>query len=328
MLLFSTVLAINDTLTHDKFIELVIEWNQKSLHTENIIPNLVWSGERNIRFGDDGLWMDIQEYRNENIIAVRCEKIVEDGVIWDTDYVMNFDEMKMCIQLDRSFKEEALVLDEKFSTPHFISMLIDKGYLKDDKILPVLNTPTIIKESNMNILTDVINGTEKYELPVVYVSKNHFNSDPVDIWWLAKRLKGVAHVFIQSHRKLNGMCREMCNDKNEFNLQNYNSNEQNKNEMNIAIYLLSQQFKEYGKLMNMFVDNNTYEKQTQEDLLNAYLGVGLSTQTGTRFSMPIDLKNFSDNPSQAIKEFLEKTDTTDLIQILDAIKDKTSYTKL
>ena len=144
MLLFSTVLAINDTLTHDKFIELVIEWNQKSLHTENIIPNLVWSGERNIRFGDDGLWMDIQEYRNENIIAVRCEKIVEDGVIWDTDYVMNFDEMKMSIQLDRSFTEDALVISEQFSTPHFITMLIENGYLADDGVLPVLREPFFI----------------------------------------------------------------------------------------------------------------------------------------------------------------------------------------
>ena len=51
MLLFSTILAINDTLTQDKFIELAIEWNQKSLHAENVIPDLVWNGERNIRFG-------------------------------------------------------------------------------------------------------------------------------------------------------------------------------------------------------------------------------------------------------------------------------------
>ena len=133
-------------------------------------------------------------------------------------------------------------------------------------------------------------------------------------------VKLYAEQYLKEHK--------IINDKNEFNLQNYNSNEQNKNETKIAIDQLSQQFKEYDKLMNMFVDNNTYEKQTQEDLLNAYLGVGLSTQTGTRFSMAIDLKNFSDNPSQAIKEFLEKTDTTGFIQILDAIKDKTSYTKL
>ena len=217
MLLFSTVLAINDTLTHDKFIELVIEWNQKSLHTENIIPNLVWSGERNIRFGDDGLWMDIQEYRNENIIAVRCEKIVEDGVIWDTDYVMNFDEMKMSIQLDRSFTEDALVISEQFSTPHFITMLIENGYLADDGVLPVLREPFFITEENIGILADVMNGNQKYDLPVVYVSKTADNEDPVHTGWLASRLKGVAHVLVQSDRGLEEKFAEVCCGKNEQN---------------------------------------------------------------------------------------------------------------
>lgn len=31
MLLFSTILDINDSLTKDKFIELVIKWNQGSV---------------------------------------------------------------------------------------------------------------------------------------------------------------------------------------------------------------------------------------------------------------------------------------------------------
>ena len=92
MLLFSTILSINDTLTKDNFIELVIEWNQNSPHEDNVIQNIEWNGERNIRFGHERLWLAIEEYRNKNIIAVRYEKIDEDGAIWDTDYVMNFDE--------------------------------------------------------------------------------------------------------------------------------------------------------------------------------------------------------------------------------------------
>ena len=89
MLLFSTVLDINDTLTKDAFIKLVIDWNQGSPHKENVIPNIDWHNERNVRYGDDKMWLDIQEYRNGNTIAVRYEKVEDDGVIWDTDYVMN-----------------------------------------------------------------------------------------------------------------------------------------------------------------------------------------------------------------------------------------------
>ena len=120
MLLFSTVLDINDTLTKDAFIKLVIDWNQGSPHKENVIPNIDWHNERNVRYGDDKMWLDIQEYRNGNIIAVRYQKVEDDGVIWDTDYVMNFTDMKMSVRLDRSVFADALTVNPKFSTPHFI----------------------------------------------------------------------------------------------------------------------------------------------------------------------------------------------------------------
>lgn len=54
MLLFSTILDINDTMTKDDFIRLVIEWNQGSSHANNIISGIQWNGERNIRYGEDG----------------------------------------------------------------------------------------------------------------------------------------------------------------------------------------------------------------------------------------------------------------------------------
>ena len=63
MLLFSTILDIHESLTKEKFIQLVIEWNQGSPHTENIISELEWHGESNVRYGDNRLWMAIDEYR-------------------------------------------------------------------------------------------------------------------------------------------------------------------------------------------------------------------------------------------------------------------------
>ena len=217
MLLFSTLLEINDTMTKDSFIQLVLEWNQGSPHEENIIQGIEWNGERNVRYGTKTLWLAIEEYRNENIIAVRYEKTEADGVVWDTDYVMNFNDMRMSIQLDRSYLEEALVVDSTFSTPHFITLLIEHGYLKDDGILPMLRKPIFIKADNVDLLTDVINGTSRYRLPVVYISKTYYGEDPVDIWKLSGRLKGVAHVLVEEGTWLNGRIRRQCDDKNEFN---------------------------------------------------------------------------------------------------------------
>lgn len=204
-------------MTKEKFIQLVIEWNQNSRYQENIIKDISWHGERNIRYGSDSLWLDIEEYRNQNIIAIRYEKIAAGGVIWDTDYVMNFNEMKMSILLDRSYLEDASTDDFSYSTPNFITLLINNGYIKDDGDLPIHYKPVFIKSDNLKLLVDVINGDVKYQLPVVYVSKTCCGNDPVDIYQLAKRLKGLAHVLVEEGTYLNSQIRYLCNDNNEFN---------------------------------------------------------------------------------------------------------------
>lgn len=216
MLLFSTILDINPTLTKDAFIKLVIRWNQESTYENNIIPDLEWHGEMNIRYGTDRLWLDIEEYRNQNIVAVRYEKTDEKGAVWDTDYVMNFKERKMAIRLERSFLEDAIAIDSQFSTPHFITLLIEKGYVKADRDLPVLRTPIMVGEDKLPLLSDIMNENTHYRLPVVYVSKTMENENPVDAGILAGRLKGVAHVLVQEDMETNAALREMCVANNDY----------------------------------------------------------------------------------------------------------------
>ena len=225
MLLFSTLLDINDSMTKDGFIELVLEWNQGSPHENNIIKNIDWNGERNVRYGNDNLWLAIEEYTNQNIIAVRYEKKEEDGVVWDTDYVMNFSTMKMAIRLDRSYLEEALTIDPKFSTPYFITLLIDRGYIKSDGNLPVLHTPIIIDSEKIEMVVDIINGKLRYRLPVVFISKTFYDEDPVDVRILAGRLKGVAHVIVQQSNCTNGRLKSLCDGVNNALLRDQLSNQ-------------------------------------------------------------------------------------------------------
>lgn len=217
MLLFSTLLNINDRMTKNSFIELVLEWNQGSPHENNIIQGIEWKGERNIHYGNENLWLDIEEYRNEDIIAVRYEKKEKDGAVWDSDYVMNFRTMQMSVRLDRSFTAEAITIDPKFSTPHFITLLIERGYIKDDGELPILKMPTMISESNIEILSDIINGNKQHDLPIVYISKTFDNKDPLDAGLLSSKLKGVAHVLVQESNSTNEKLRKLCNNKNEYN---------------------------------------------------------------------------------------------------------------
>lgn len=217
MLLFSTILKIDKSLTKDDFLNLVIEWNQGSPHENNVIPNLNWDGSYNQKFGDDTISLEFKEYRNEEIVAVRYVKKLDDGIIWKTDYIMNFKDYKMSIMLDRSFTEDAIGVDPSFTTPLFIRLLIEKGYVVDDNNLPILMNPHLIGCENLSVLTAVINGTKFYDLPVVYVSKTFSNNIPIDVDKLAYALKGVAHIFVQGDHRTNKLIREQCNSTNEYN---------------------------------------------------------------------------------------------------------------
>ena len=217
MLLFSTILKIDKSLTKDGFLSLVIEWNQGSPHENNVIPNLNWDGSYNQKFGDETISLELKEYRNEEIIAVRYVKKLDDGIIWKTDYIMNFRDYKMSIMLDRSFTEDAIGVDPSFTTPLFIKLLIEKGYVVNDNDLPVIMDPHMIDCENLNVLTAVINETKTYDLPIVYVSKTFSNKIPIDINKLAYALKGVAHIFVQSDLRTNTLIREQCDNANEYN---------------------------------------------------------------------------------------------------------------
>ena len=83
MLLFSTLLEINDTMTKDSFIQLVLEWNQGSPH-ENIIQGIEWNGERNVRYGTEhcGLLSRNTEMRTLSRFAMKKPK----QMVWLFDF--------------------------------------------------------------------------------------------------------------------------------------------------------------------------------------------------------------------------------------------------
>ena len=138
MILFSTILNIHDSLTKDAFVNLVLEWNRTSKYIENVVPNVDLNGSYSGKFGDAKLSLEFVDDPERDLMAVRHEKVTADAVVWDTDYVVNFDEKKISIRLDRTYSEDALVMNGAFSTPHFITLLIEGGYLADDQDLPVL----------------------------------------------------------------------------------------------------------------------------------------------------------------------------------------------
>lgn len=215
MILFSTILKINDSLTKDAFVQLVLEWNKTSKYKENCVPDVNWNGEYNKKFGNDKLSLEFAYYSEKQIMAVRHEKITDDAVVWDTDYVVNFEEKYIAIRLERTYREDALVMNGKFSTPHFITLLIEGGYLAEDYNLPVLRTPTVITDEYLAIVSDVVEHKTEYQLPVIYVSKTLDGQEVLDTKWMASRLKGAAHVLVEKDKESCLECTKICNETKE-----------------------------------------------------------------------------------------------------------------
>lgn len=156
MLLYATRLFTRETLTWEAFVELVLEWNRTSPYEENKIPELVWKGEENIRWGNERVWMQLASLPEQALAEVRYEKKDAQGTIWTTDYVADFRNRELVVQLDRTYTEEALRESLAFATPHFITMLMDKGYLAPDGNLPVQKGPVVIRKENLDRIRDCV----------------------------------------------------------------------------------------------------------------------------------------------------------------------------
>ena len=219
MLLFSTVLRIDPgKMRKQDFFDLINEWNNTNTkYAGNRIPDLNWQGETNFKCGSDDLWLAAEYYEKESTYAVRYQKYQDNGAVWDTDYVMNFRNMKMSVRLERSYTQDAMPTSKDFSSPYFIKHLIDKEYLKKDNDLPLLRTPIMVEDSVVDILGKIITGKTHYKYPVVYVSKNPKNDDKLDVSKLAWKLMGVAHVLVENDYSQNSIIRSACENMNEYN---------------------------------------------------------------------------------------------------------------
>lgn len=153
MQLFTAMLGIDKKMTRENFLQLIEKWNKENPHQENRISDLNLSeiGKTSFVIEANSLRLSMAEYSKCGIIAVRFEKTEPDGVVWTTDYVMNFTDMRMSVQLERDYLRGAQPANQSFSAPHFISLLIDEEYIKPDWNLKVRRTPLQLTADNLYI---------------------------------------------------------------------------------------------------------------------------------------------------------------------------------
>ena len=70
MILFSTILKINETLTKDAFVRLVLKWNETSAYEVNRVPDISWNGEYTKKFGTDKLSLEFVDYPEKLLLDI------------------------------------------------------------------------------------------------------------------------------------------------------------------------------------------------------------------------------------------------------------------
>lgn len=213
MQIYSTKFPISEQLTKEKFVELVIEWNQGSPYDK--MECVVWDRkEYDLRFKEGKRSLMINCLLEHDVIASRFRKEDEYGVVWTTDFVLNCREKMLAVKLERETTDSTTSFIPKFLPPYFIRSIVHGGYAGEDNGLPIIDQPMMINMENYQIIRDIILKKSRYALPIVYITKTWAGNYPLAIDKLVTDLQGVAHVLKESDPAVSKILKEECNGEN------------------------------------------------------------------------------------------------------------------
>ena len=216
MLIFSTRLPVKDTLTKEKFFELVVRWNQDSPHHR--IDGIEWDGGYRHRWGDMKNMLEITEY---NDVAAAHFVQSEHGVHWTTEFILHTERREIGIYLSREATENTIYFHKEFKPPYFLKLLMRENVLGSDGGLTISEYPHSFGATadEQQVLTQLcLEDARAFRLPVVYLTRDWFTEHcVVDEGELARRLCGVAHVLVESDKDVSRTLKDLCHGKNVYN---------------------------------------------------------------------------------------------------------------
>ena len=216
MLIFSTRLPVKDTLTKEKFFELVVRWNQDSPHHR--IDGIEWDGGYRHRWGDMKNMLEITEY---NDVAAAHFVQSEHGVHWTTEFILHTERREIGIYLSREATENTVYFHKEFKPPYFLKLLMRENVLGSDGGLAISEYPHSFGAAadEQQVLTQLcLEDDSAFRLPVVYLTRDWFTEHcVVDEGYLARRLCGVAHVLVESDKDVSRTLKDLCHGQNVYN---------------------------------------------------------------------------------------------------------------
>lgn len=218
MLIFSTRLPVKASLTARQFMDLVIEWNQKSPF--DAISDLEWDGQsyQNHWEADNRTLDTVQA---GFLVAARFCRTEKQGLIWTTEFILDEEHHEVGVYLNREADEGATYFQVDFKPPYLIKLLIRKGFIDYDNGMGITHEPILFgkDETELRILAELSSGkTAGFSLPIIYLTRDRgtgcFSVDPK---YLAIDVQGVAHVFLEADTNVSWDLKKLCDSQNVYN---------------------------------------------------------------------------------------------------------------
>lgn len=193
MQVFYTVLPMKEDFKKDKFVRTVIHWVKNSRYP---IRGATWDGENyTMHFEDGNRNLSFIDLPDHCTIGSRFEQTNQQGTKWTVDCILNYQDKRMVVKLDRAAVNEKTKLQKGYSMPYIVKLVIRNGWVDKDNDLDIISKPFAVTRQNHQIISKVILGQAKYMLPIVYITKTRSYDYPVDPHNLSVALQGCAHVL-------------------------------------------------------------------------------------------------------------------------------------
>ncbi len=216
--LFISKIKLKEEVTQEDVWELIVQWLKGSQHYGISKVQHYSEGYSEQILNLKKLSVLSTKYDDENILACRFVN-KEDNNIWYTSIIFSdkTNNKSICIKLSCESSNYAAMLP-KLHKPHIIKMLFDYGYCYESGIVPIIDKPIKLRDSDVDLCAKILNGKVETDLPVVFVSYDTYVPGyDVNIEKLAIKLSGVAHVLVEPDKKFTKELRIKSQDRNPYN---------------------------------------------------------------------------------------------------------------
>ena len=219
MLVFSTRLPIKKEVTREDCAQLFIDWVTKSPNYNiDSIPYDI-SSQQDYEYKSKNITFSIRHFNNEQIDLCACRLENRESIaVWTNDCILLCENGKksLLVQLNCTRIDYNTQLPH-IHKPHIVRMFVENGLCRDDNGIPITDTPIESDTEHYKLCTEIISGTYDYSMPVVYISYDHRGKIAIKPEYLAQKLSGVAHVFVEKNDKTSQKLKKDTDGKNVYN---------------------------------------------------------------------------------------------------------------